>query len=305
MESVPHIRSFRWTDLTGFTHLFNELYELSDTERANDTELMRQFLSQPGCDPERNCFVAESAGSLIGFALITPELAIGRTVAGGGVLKSHRHQGLGRKLIRKTEEHASDLGASLLHVSTGAESGPAHGVLETEGFQQVRRYWQMRWEPGAVQTVQIPEGFALRSFHLGLDEEALTRLQNAAFADSWGFCPNSPEEISARVRFKRCDPEGILIITDDKGMSAYNWTFRVSNERGATGWIAMTGVHPDYRGLGLGTVVVSAGLEYLRAKGVTGVELEVDAANGPARELYLGLGFRKVAETVWYEARLN
>jgi ribosomal protein S18 acetylase RimI-like enzyme len=46
-------------------------------------------------------------------------------------------------------------------------------------------------------------------------------------------------------------------------------------------------------------------LEYLRAKGVTGVELEVDAANGPARELYLGLGFRKVAETVWYEARLN
>ena len=40
-------------------------------------------------------------------------------------------------------------------------------------------------------------------------------------------------------------------------------------------------------------------------QGVDGIELEVDAANPSARELYLKLGFKKVGETVWYEKDLT
>ena len=63
----------------------------------------------------------------------------------------------------------------------------------------------------------------------------------------------------------------------------------------------MTGVHPSYRGRGLGRGIVLAGMEHLRAEGAGRIELEVDAGNVPARELYLSIGFRKIAESLWYE----
>ena len=71
----------------------------------------------------------------------------------------------------------------------------------------------------------------------------------------------------------------------------------------SSGIIAMTGVHPDYRGRGIGRAVVTAGIAYLVERGAAAVELEVDSENAPARELYLNLGFRKVSRSVWYEKR--
>ena len=73
----------------------------------------------------------------------------------------------------------------------------------------------------------------------------------------------------------------------------------------SSGVVAMTGVHPDYRGRGIGRAVVTAGIAYLVERGASVVELEVDAENTPARELYLKLGFRKVGRSVWYEKRFR
>ena len=73
----------------------------------------------------------------------------------------------------------------------------------------------------------------------------------------------------------------------------------------SSGVIAMTGVHPDYRGRGIGRAVVTAGIAYLVERGASFVELEVDAENTPARELYLKLGFREVGRSVWYEKRFR
>ena len=178
-------------------------------------------------------------------------------------------------------------------------------MLASEGFTPTKVYWMMRWEAEEVRSVDLPPSLSFRTFKPDQDEETLTELQNSAFAQSWGFCPNSVEEISARVRLERSDPNGIVFISDGQKPIAYNWTMSTSNEVGSVGWITMTGVHPDYRGRRLGAPVVVKGMEYLKAKGVAGIELEVDSENTPARELYLELGFRKLSEAVWYERRLR
>ena len=303
--SRAQIRPFRWPDVEVFTRVFNEVNGIVDTEKAYDVEYMQQFLSQPSCKPEDHCFLAESEGVLVGFFLVAPELPIGRAVASGGVLESHRNLGTGRKLLRTAVEHAHALGASRIHIQAPTDGVAARRVLDSEGFRVVKDYWEMRRRAGAPPPLELPEGFSLRSFRPGRDEQALTELQNAAFGQQWGFCPNTVEEISARVRLKRSAPEGIIFVLDGSRPSAYNWTMSVANESGSTGWIAMTGVHPDYRGRGLGRAVVGAGLEYLEGNGVARVELEVDAENTPARDIYLGLGFRKVSQTVWYEKGLE
>ena len=310
MASRTGVRRFKWQDLEHLTVLFNEINCLSNSERAYDVELMRQVLSQPSCQPEENGFLAESERSPVGFVLVSPERPIGRAVASGGVLRSHRNQGIGRSLVRTAIERARTLNAAVLHVQVPSDSADARHLLSTEEFLPVKTYWQMRWDGDEIPSVGLPpvglpQGFSLRPFVRDRDEDELTRLQNAAFEHSWGFSPNTVEEIGARVRLERSDTGGIIFVVDGSRLSAYNWTMIASNDSGSTGWIAMTGVHPDYRGRGLGRAVVVTGLEHLKARGVDGVELEVDSENVPARDLYLGLGFRKLRENVWYERRLR
>ena len=304
LTEAPHIRLFRWADVEQITQLVNQVNGISGTVKELDVELLTQTLAQPSCQPESNCYVADSGGQLVGFALISAEVPIRRAVASGGVLESHRQRGIGKTLVARAIDRSRALDVSALHIQTGHDSADASRILESYGFARIRECWQMRWEAGELPPVRLPGGFELKPFRLGQDERALTELQNAAFGDNWGFCPNSVEEIAARVRIKGNVPDGILLITDGSTPAAYNWTHRNENSHGSVGFIGMTGVHPSYRSTGLGTAVVVAGLEYLRGEGITTVELEVDSENSPARELYLKLGFRRVQQTVWYEKRL-
>ena len=305
MAPSTTIRQFRWEDLDEFTSLFNEVNGMTNTEVADDVEYMRQFLSQPSCQPETDCYLAESRGSLVGFALLAPELPIGRAVASGGVKSSHRNLGIGRTLLKACIKHVEAIEVSELHIQVLSDGMAAAHLLLSEGFQVVKDYWVMRWQGHEFPPLELPDGFSIRPFRLDQDEAALTDLQNAAFGEHWGFCPNTVEEISARVRMKRCHPEGIIFVVEGGRPSGYNWTLSTSTEAGSIGWISMTGVHPDYRGRGLGTAVVMAGLEYLNGRNVPQIELEVDSENIPARQLYLKLGFWKVQNRIWYEKRLG
>jgi ribosomal protein S18 acetylase RimI-like enzyme len=113
------------------------------------------------------------------------------------------------------------------------------------------------------------------------------------------------EEISARVRLERTEPEGIIFVLDDELPIAYCWTSRAKNEFGSIGYISMTGARPEYRGKGIGTAAVKAGMGYLESRGVDRIELEVSAENIAALDLYVNLGFARTKETFWYEKRLS
>ena len=74
---------------------------------------------------------------------------------------------------------------------------------------------------------------------------------------------------------------------------------------GKLGRIAMTGVQPAYRGQGLSRPTVVAGMRWLASQGVDVIELEMDLSNLSAARVYESLGFEKVADTVWFELRLD
>jgi mycothiol synthase len=298
------IRRFRWSDLAEWTDLFNEVSGMSGTDRAFDSELMGQFLSQPACEPEENCFVAESGGSAVGLVTVAPELPIGRAVASGGVAERYRNRGIGRALLGTASQRAGSLGVSVLHVQAASDGPATQHILQSNGFRLARTYSSMRWQGEHVARPELPPGFGLRTFMAGRDDENLTRIQNAAFAGTWGFCPNTVEEIRARLKFKTCEPDGVIFVTRGDAVAGYNWTFRAAGPAGSTGWISMTGVHPDYRGHRLGKAVVLAGMEALTAKGVRTIELEVDEQNTVAEDIYLSVGFRRIRRGLWYEMKL-
>jgi mycothiol synthase len=147
----------------------------------------------------------------------------------------------------------------------------------------------------------LPPGYSLRGFRAG-DEAVLTRLQNTVFQGSWGFSPNTVEQVAWRLAIPGFGPDNVLVLMGPDGEEAgYNWTRSDAEDGAVTGRIHMTGILPERRGLGLGRAVVAAGIRHLASQGARSVELEVDSANPAAVDLYGKLGFTAAAEQDWYE----
>lgn len=266
---------------------------------------MRDLLSLPGLDPERDCFIVRKSGDDVGLAIVWQELPIRRAVVEMGVSPGRSTQGVERVLIEAAIARTARLPVSVLHAQASSDDDQKRSLLQGAGFRPVRRYATMRWQGGVLPRVELPNGFTLRSFRALHDAQRLVDIQNAAFGDSWGFSPNTVEQIKARVASKSTTPEGILFITRGDDVAAYNWTVRPAGPGGKLGRIAMTGVHPKYRRLGLSRPTVLAGMRWLVSQGVEIIELEVDASNLAASGVYELLGFEKALDTVWFELEVG
>ena len=305
MPSTISIRPFSWDGLRHWTNLYNAAFGITDTELEFDEESMKNHLSLPGLDPERDCFISWESSADVGLAILWPELPIRRAVLEMGISDANSPQAVEQALVDAAVARACDLPVSVLHVQVPSPDDARRQLLYDAGFLPVRRYALMRWRSDVLPRVELPEGFTLRSFRAGHDEQRLADIQNAAFGDSWGFSPNTVEQVEARVASKATTLEGILLVTRSDDLAAYNWTVRPAGPGGKLGRIAMTGVHPEYRGMGLSRPTVLAGMEWLASQGVEVIELDMDSSNRTAARVYESLGFRKVSDTVWFEVRVN
>ena len=244
-----NIRLFKWTDIEQLTHLANVVQGISDHPRGFSVQYMREWLNRPGGNPELNCLLAETNQLIVGYAILVPEKPIGRGVVEGGVLPNHRFSGIGEALLEAVLRLSVKSGLDFVHIPVARNNQPSRSFLEQSKFSKVRTHHEMYWEGNSVDTPSLPSGFGIRSFQIG-DELLLTQLQHAAFNQSWGFCPNTVEEIAYRTRLSRCDFDGIIFITKDAEAAAYCWTTSNQGPNHVIGVISMTGVSPSYRGIG-------------------------------------------------------
>ncbi|SNX53091.1 ribosomal protein S18-alanine N-acetyltransferase [Thermoanaerobacterium sp. RBIITD] len=66
------------------------------------------------------------------------------------------------------------------------------------------------------------------------------------------------------------------------------------------GHITNIAVHPDFRGLGIGSAIVEGLINLAKKKGITSMTLEVRATNFIAQSLYKKYGFRPVGKRRGY-----
>ena len=173
-------------------------------------------------------------------------------------------------------------------------------MLGAEGFVHARTYWDMVWDREALPQWRVHRGFAVRSFQPG-DASLLTEVQNSAFEGSWGFCPNTVEQIEYRTSMANTSHPGILFLHQDEKPAGYCWTCVAPARGGIRGLIGMIGVVPEYRGQGVSRAILLAGMEYLGSIGVADIALQVDGSNTPAIRLYTSVGFEKAGERHWFE----
>ncbi len=270
----------------------SELYDLC-------LRTFQGVLGQPGLDPTENCLVLEQSGQIKGLALIFREFPIGRSII--EVMTTPDLAGSPDEidLVQRAIAKAESQKLSVAHICVMADSGRGK-VLEQAGFTKVRTYLDMLWNMDELAELELPEGYSVLSFQTG-DTPLLTQVQNDAFTGSWGFCPNTEEQIEYRTQMPNTSKDGILFLMEGNSPAGYCWTVMVPAENGVRGVIGMIGVVPDYRGKGVSRHILQAGMKHLRSIGLAEIGLEVDGNNAPAVGLYESAGFKTVGERHWFE----
>jgi mycothiol synthase len=297
------VRNFTWKDLPSVLDFIGKVQAQDEPGRKLRRQNFKELLGQPGASPEENCLLLEESGQVLGCCLIFPEPLISRAVLGVDIDPEAANTSLERELVRQSVARSKELGAQVAHICLG-QGSPMNKLLEGEGFYLARVYWDMVWRHENMPLPELPDGFTIRSFQPG-DAPALTEVQNAAFAGSWGFSPNMVEEIEYRSSLTNTSHSGILFLLNGAKVAGYCWTFVAPAQGKTRGIIGMIGVAPDYRGRGVSKPILLAGMKYLKSIGSDDIGLHVDGENTPAIRLYLSVGFKKVGELHWYEFRLR
>ncbi|MBW2091654.1 MAG: GNAT family N-acetyltransferase [Deltaproteobacteria bacterium] len=295
-----------------FNNYFRLRFGADQLERPDAQYLRRSLLEElnrPNCSPQQNLFIAELDGKIIGFCHLTPELEIRRVIFDFMMHPLHHRKDPATMLLQHAIQRALDLDAKMAHVNISENNITAKKLLSGLGFQPVRCFFELKLHlPDADIEERSLGTFKSRSLKAG-EEEMLTQIQNRFFKGSWGFNPNTREEVYYRLHLSDCSPERVILLCKEDNPVGYCWTTVNPEENLARGVkkarIHMMGVDPEYRKKGLGKEVLTVGLSYLKEQGIEIVELTVDSENKAALALYESAGFEIFAVTRWYEKMLT
>jgi len=309
MNNSPYtIRNYQPKDFDKYVLLNIKAEKLESTGRCISPQVIAERLGQPNYSPEQDLFIVEIDGGIVGSIDVTPELSIGRVILNCWVHPEYRRRGLATKLLSYATNRAKELGVKVAHVNIGEDNVVAQRVLSRLHFSLIRRFLELRLDIADVHWADINQA-ALECRYLQRGEEdKLAQIQNRAFADTWGYNPNTVEEITYQTNQKTRSLEDVVLTCDGDKVIGYCWT-GIACEGGATserkGRIFMLGVDPNYRGKGTGKKVLLAGLARLKSKGLQVAELTVDSENKVACALYKSIGFRVRTSSFWYEKVIN
>ena len=308
-NSTYVFRNYRPADFDNYVQLYTEAEKLEPTGRRISPQALRERLEKPNYSPEKDMFIIETGEKIVGFSDVIPELNIGRVILDCLVHPEHRKRGLARKLLGYALRRAGELKSKIAHVNIREDNSVARSVLSRMGFRVVRRFLELRLQLDQTRLSDTNHD-THRCRHLQHGEEdILTQIQNRCFAGTWGYNPNTTEEIAYRLNMSHCGPEDVILIFDGDKPVGYCWTMIDNEAEAATGdrrgYIHMLGVDRELRGREIGRIALHDGLSYLKNKGAQVVELTVDSENKVACALYRSAGFKTWAGNLWYEKAID
>lgn len=235
----------------------------------------------------------DDSGQLVGYAQVA-SAGTDDAVAELVVDPAARRSGHGRTLLDAA-------------LAEGVRSVWAHGDLDAaralaaaSGLDRARELFLMT-RPLTVDDATdpvLPEGYSVRAFEPGRDDEDWVRLNAAAFAHHPEQGRLTVEDLHERMDQPWFDPAGFLLVERGGRVVAFHWT----KVEGGSGEVYVVGVDPGEQGHGLGGPLTALGLAHLARQGLAEVELYVDGDNTAARRTYARLGFEDAAVHVQYSA---
>ncbi len=311
-SSAVQIRKFTIGDLPRVAEIRNASLAISPDFYSMTVDRIRSTGLASELQLTSEILVAERDGMVRGYIHIytAPHLMdLGRiNIDAFHVHPEERRSGIGALLLDAAELKAREWKGRYMSIAIPAAVESSQAFLGKHEFQRVRKFWKLRHaELGSLPTSELPGNLRFRSFRRGMDEAAYVELLNATFADHWDFAPVTRpalEEWNQRPDF---DPRGCFFVVDGEREIAHITVLvdpqRYEETQDAAARVFELGVHPDYRGKGLGYQLLLKAAEFSQAQELSALELVVDGQNDAAKGMYERMGFQeKRAILVFHKA---
>jgi mycothiol synthase len=302
------VRSYRAEDAAPISDLLNRGNEADGVNWRTDAAELGNWYSRgtEKFDPARDLSVVEVDGVLVAHTEVEwvdtndglREFRLGATVD-----PAWRRRGIGRWLLRRMEEHARSLLASMpterpvvLGTWSADTAVGTRALMSQAGYSPVRYFFDMvRPSLESIEAPVLPEGLELRP----VETSQLKQLWDAdveAFRDHWGGFDGSDTRFEQWKTDPKFEPDLWVVAWDGDEIAGgvINEINRVENEafNRKRGWLASVFVRRPWRRRGLARAMVLRSLEMFRERGMTSAGLGVDADNPTgALGLYTSTGF--------------
>lgn len=132
------------------------------------------------------------------------------------------------------------------------------------------------------------------------DLNAMVDLLGLLFSQEADFQPDPDRQRQALSKILAARELGSVLVAQAQGkvVGMVSLLYTISTaEGGAAAWLEDMVVHPDFRGHGIGSLLLDAAAKTCRTKGVRRVTLLTDRSNAPAQRFYQRHGFVASAMT--------
>ncbi|NWJ47793.1 MAG: GNAT family N-acetyltransferase [Chloroflexi bacterium] len=236
-------------------------------------------------------FIIEVQGKAVGYAVTPPVPGLPNyNSLTGGILPEYQRKGFATALLKETlrELQAKTGEARRVVARIELNDTAIKSFLIKSGFSLQHCDIHMELDNlDRIPAVEVPPGFRLKTFKRDSDEAAFIEYHRLAFQDQPRFQPYSLEDVTAAQGPDFQDDDVILLENEDGSPAGFIWT----TMHGDIVQIEPLGVSAQWRGKGLGKLLLNMGLRHGRARGATGAELWTGEDNQISINLYKKFGF--------------
>ena len=199
----------------------------------------------------------------------------------------YRGAGIGSWLLSWGERLASERGSDGVRAFAADRDASAQDLLRSRGYVHVRSAFTMRKDLEADEDPGAPPAEVTIRRYEDADERVLYEVDQASFAENWGFRPKSMESFNEELHGEYWDPS-LVFLSDTNGTTVGSV---VSLSLEMCGYVDSLGVLKEWRGRGIGTALLRRSFAELAGRGSPEVRLGVDTQNvHGAVALYEGVG---------------
>ena len=263
---------------------------------AETAAAIESWFGLESLDPANDMFVALESGTVAGYADVAAPSAA--RDGGPGVVYLDVRALPGRDgaldalldaVLRRACERAPSGAPVRATASEGDE--PYRAALARRGFQVVRSSFTMEIDLAAPSDAPTwPEGLRSRPFARG-EERAVYDAYVEAFADHWGFVPESFADWCTWHLGEKDDRSSWRVADDRGAIAGLCLTSPTHGDDESLGWANVLAVRRPWRRRGLARALLLESFALLRSLGRARAGLGVDAENTTgALDLYRGVG---------------
>ncbi len=278
------------------------------TGRTGDetAERVERWFELEDLDPASDMFVAFEGGTIVGYA----DAAVSgeeRELVNVDLRVPPGHARIVEQLLGEVERRAEELGDAGARIRAFANEGDDdyRAALSRHGFEVVRSSFTMEIDLEAPPEEPVwPSGLTSRPFRPG-EERAVYDAYVEAFADHWGFIPESFADWCTWNLGPNQDTSLWRLVEADGEIAALCVSVPSRGDDQTLGWVAVLAVRRPWRRRGLARALLLESFGLFRSIGRARAALGVDSENTTgAIALYRGVGMRVTSRSDTWERQL-